>query len=370
MPDDTARHAQRADETATSERPQPQVISPSLLDQAIAATRVAPPAFLVPDSFESVERLAKKLCAARWVPKAYLDKQNNPDQAMVEVAIMHGMELGIRPMAALQGIAVINGMPAVWGDLMVALVRASGLCEWIKEGFDGQGDDLAGVCTVKRKNEPAPVTKRFRVKDAQQAGLWTKAGPWTQYPWRMLGIRARAWALRDTFADVLKGMHSAEELTDMLPAVIAETERRIAADAPARPTRARKEPEHQERGPEQRQQTSAVEEITPEPKQPAASEPEPAAEEITAEPAPERDTVSEDEAFARALTLQDKIADCRSVAALDVLEQTDDYKEIQYWPAQQRDAVAHYLEEHRTKLQRAAAPKPKAGQGALAGLEP
>src|SRR3546814_15538068 len=41
-----------------------------------------------------------------------------------------------------------------------------------------------------------------------------KQGPWSQYPQRMRQMRARAWAMRDGFADVLKGIGIAEEVRD------------------------------------------------------------------------------------------------------------------------------------------------------------
>ena len=50
---------------------------------------------------------------------------------------------------------------------------------------------------------------------AKKASLWTKPGPWQQYPDRMLQMRARGFALRDTFADVLRGLISREEAEDM-----------------------------------------------------------------------------------------------------------------------------------------------------------
>jgi hypothetical protein len=55
---------------------------------------------------------------------------------------------------------------------------------------------------------------RFSVADAKRAGLWGKSGPWTQYPRRMLQLRARGFALRDAFPDVLKGLVTAEEAQD------------------------------------------------------------------------------------------------------------------------------------------------------------
>lgn len=52
------------------------------------------------------------------------------------------------------------------------------------------------------------------MEDARKAGLAGKQGPWTSYPKRMRQMRARAFALRDVFPDVLRGMPVAEELMD------------------------------------------------------------------------------------------------------------------------------------------------------------
>ncbi len=59
-----------------------------------------------------------------------------------------------------------------------------------------------------------PIERRFSVQDARRAGLWGRPGPWSQYPQRMLQMRARAFALRDAFADVLGGLYLREELED------------------------------------------------------------------------------------------------------------------------------------------------------------
>jgi hypothetical protein len=52
------------------------------------------------------------------------------------------------------------------------------------------------------------------VADAKKAGLWGKAGPWSLYPSRMLSLRSRGFALRNTFADALRGLITAEEAQD------------------------------------------------------------------------------------------------------------------------------------------------------------
>jgi hypothetical protein len=52
-----------------------------------------------------------------------------------------------------------------------------------------------------------------------------KKQPWILYPDRMLFNRARAFPLRDGFADALMGLSIAEEVMDAMPSV--EEERRI-----------------------------------------------------------------------------------------------------------------------------------------------
>jgi len=125
----------------------------------------------------------------------------------VLVAIQWGMELGLAPMQALQSIAVINGRPSLWGDAVIALCKSHPICEWIRESIE---DDTA-VCAAQRRGDPEPVERRFSLDDAKKAGLLGKPGPWTQYPRRMLQMRARSWCLRDAFPDLLRGMAVAEE---------------------------------------------------------------------------------------------------------------------------------------------------------------
>lgn len=131
-------------------------------------------------------------------------------------AIIYGLELGItNPLQAMQQIAVINGRPSIFGDAPLALVLKSGKMQGSPvEVFEGQGDELAAICTVTRVGSE-PAVKRFSVAMAKKANLWGKAGPWTQYPSRMLQVRARAMALRDQFADVLSGINIGEEARDI-----------------------------------------------------------------------------------------------------------------------------------------------------------
>lgn len=159
---------------------------------------------LSPQSLDEALRFAEILATSSIVPKDFIGNPGN-----ILVAIQWGMELGLQPMQAMQNIAVINGRPSLWGDAVIALVRSSPLCEYVYETDDGE----TATCRVKRRGEEEQI-RTFSMADAQAAGLKGKSGPWTQYPKRMRQMRARAFAMRDVFPDVLRGMPVAEELMD------------------------------------------------------------------------------------------------------------------------------------------------------------
>jgi hypothetical protein len=162
-----------------------------------------------PANINEAIKFSEMLSKSQMVPKAY---QGKPEDILV--AVQWGYEVGLAPMQALQNIAVINGKPSVYGDAAMALVLASPTCEGIEETIEGEGTpNPVAVCTAKRKGR-SPVVARFSVEDAKRAGLWGKQGPWTAYPKRMLAMRARGFALRDAFADVLKGLITSEEAQD------------------------------------------------------------------------------------------------------------------------------------------------------------
>lgn len=160
---------------------------------------------LSPQTFEQALTFSNYLADSDLVPKDYKGKPGN-----CLIAMQWGAEIGLKPLQALQGIAIINGRPALWGDSLIALVRSSPVCEYILEEDDGR----QATCKVKRRGEPEQ-TRSFSMDDAKAAGLTGKQGPWSQYPKRMRQMRARAFALRDVFPDVLKGMPVAEEVMDI-----------------------------------------------------------------------------------------------------------------------------------------------------------
>lgn len=160
---------------------------------------------LQPTTFMELQKFAQFLAKSDLVPRDYKNKPEN-----VLVAGLMGHELGLQIMQAIQNISVINGRPCLWGDALLALVKQQKSCEYVVESVDEK--NMVATCKVKRAKEPECI-RTFSMQDAAKAGLVNKDN-WKHYPKRMIQLRARAFALRDSYPDVLKGLNVAEEVQD------------------------------------------------------------------------------------------------------------------------------------------------------------
>lgn len=184
--------------------------------------------FLSVHDIESAFRLAQAFVEAGTIPACYKAGKDENDKkiivskqvqaARVLMAMQMGAEVGMPPVQSIQSIMIVNDVPALWGDAQLALALNSGLIEEMSEIIEGEEQsDYVAKCTIKRKGMEA-ITRTFSWKEAVAAGLTTKWGSlYAKYPKRMLAMRARAFALRDRFTDVLKGFtHCVEELNEMI----------------------------------------------------------------------------------------------------------------------------------------------------------
>lgn len=182
-------------------KPETAVAKRSALPVALGASGALMPANL-PEAIE----VAKLMAASGILPKQF-----DGNVGAVLVAIQMGAELGLSPMSAMQNIAVISGRPSMWGDAVLGLVLSHPDCLDVNEDFDEKTS--TATCTVRRRGRQ-PVVRTFSQADARTANLWGKQGPWTQYPKRMLQMRARGFACRDSFPDALRGIRTTEEVRD------------------------------------------------------------------------------------------------------------------------------------------------------------
>ncbi len=172
---------------------------------------------LIPQTIEEAARLAAAMTASIMVPESIQGTTAEETRSRCLMVILSGMELGVPPMAAMTGFYIVNNRVTIYGDVALATVQASEKYESHHETIVGKEGtpEWTAICTIKRRGVDEPFVRKFSWADAKTAGLIGKRGPWTNYPQRQLQMRARSWALRDGFSDVLKGMGIAEEVGDI-----------------------------------------------------------------------------------------------------------------------------------------------------------
>lgn len=190
--------------------------------------------------------ICDRLARSEAIPKSYIRKPGD-----IYAVMIAGQRFGLDVMQSMMAFCVVNGMPRLWGDAahaifkkanahkievlyerppQIALKEQEGLCrikfkdspecDAIDDGGCGGETSGAGCCTVRR----------FSHEDAVKAGLIDRSkgyGPWSTYEGRMLQMRSRSWAERDSDPGAFCGFGVAEEQQG-----ISAANRELAAKAP------------------------------------------------------------------------------------------------------------------------------------------
>jgi hypothetical protein len=138
--------------------------------------------------------------------------------ADVLVTVMYGNELGLSPMAAIQGIYVVNGRPTLAAQTWLALTRRHGHKVEVVEHTDQ-------LCAVKivRGDTAEEHISTYTYAEAQQAKL-TGKDVWQQHRKAMLLARAVSQGCRFICPEIALGFYAEGELdddTDPIPAAVA-----------------------------------------------------------------------------------------------------------------------------------------------------
>lgn len=180
-------------------------------------------------SLDSRITYAKALAVSDLLPRAYQGKPAN-----VLLAIEYGDALGLAPIAAIQGVHIVDGKPTASAQLIGALVRRAG--HRLRVVVNDQG--TAAKATIVRSDDPDfEFTSVWTMERAQAAGL-TGKGTWKQYPVAMLKARAITEVARDACPEALSGVaYTAEELgaDDHVDVIPEPAERRVERVHPTAP---------------------------------------------------------------------------------------------------------------------------------------
>jgi hypothetical protein len=163
-----------------------------------------------PQTVTEAMKMAEIISKSSFAPKGM---QNKPGDILLCWQL--GAEIGLSLIQALQNIAVINGKPSIYGDAALAVVQGHPHYMNHREWYEGdvKSGTRTAYCAIMRRGSPEHIVG-FSIDDAKKAALWGKSGPWSQYPDRMLQMRARGFAMRDKFSDALRGIITREEAED------------------------------------------------------------------------------------------------------------------------------------------------------------
>lgn len=181
------------------------------------------PSALVQWAMEAREaaQIAESLSKTSFVPSTLRGKP-----ADITAAILAGQELGLRPMATLRSLDVIQGTPALRAHAMRGLVQSHGHSIQLVESTPEKC-----VMRGRRRGESDWQTVEWDLKRAAALGLLSKS-EWKKQPKTMLVARATGEISRLIASDVLYAMpYAAEELWGQTPDVHVEfDERPVTAD--------------------------------------------------------------------------------------------------------------------------------------------
>jgi 5'-3' exonuclease len=154
-----------------------------------------------PGNFSTEWFLAQKLASSGLFPL-------NPEQAFA--IILKGAEYGIAPVSALMGMPVLKGKISMNAQTIIGICLRSGHCEYftVVESSEEQ-------CTwiTKRKGAPDPVSRTWTQQDSFRAGLGGDTH--RRYPAQMLRWRCGVDLARTVYPDMVGGLYSPEELSDV-----------------------------------------------------------------------------------------------------------------------------------------------------------
>jgi hypothetical protein len=147
-------------------------------------------------------QMAEKLAVTSFVPQSLRGKPGD-----IAAAILAGSELGMKPMATLKSIDIIQGTPALRAHAMRAIVQQQG-----HEIELVESTDTRCVMRGRRKDSDAWQEVEWTIDRARLMGLLGK-DQWKKNPKGMLVARATGELSRLIASDALHGMaYVSEEL--------------------------------------------------------------------------------------------------------------------------------------------------------------
>jgi hypothetical protein len=166
-------------------------------------------------NFENGQRIARALVASDLVPAQY--KGNIPNAL---VALDVAQRLNLSPMLVMQNLHVISGRPSWSSQFIISAINGCGRFSPLRftmEGTEGHDDFACTAWAVEKATGERLDGPRVSIAMAKAEGWYGRSGSkWQTMPGLMIRYRAAAFFGRLYAPELLSGLHSAEEVADVI----------------------------------------------------------------------------------------------------------------------------------------------------------
>lgn len=173
------------------------------------------PGFSSLQGFELAQRAAKLLAQSSLVPKEY---QGNLPNCVI--ALNMAARMNADPLMVMQNLYIVHGKPGWSSQFLISTFNTSGKFsalryEWVgEEGKDSWG---CRAWAIEKATGQKLVGATVTIGLAKKEGWYNKNGSkWQTMPEQMLMYRAASWFIRAYAPELAMGMHTVEELGDII----------------------------------------------------------------------------------------------------------------------------------------------------------
>ncbi len=173
------------------------------------------PGFGSKNGLELAIRAANVLAKSTLVPKEY---QNNIANCIIALNMANRM--GADPLMVMQNLYIVHGRPGWSSQFLISTFNTSGKFsalryEWV--GERGTDDWGCRAWAIEKATGQKLVGATVTIGLAKKEGWYNKNGSkWQTMPEQMLMYRAASWFIRAYAPELAMGMHTVEELGDIV----------------------------------------------------------------------------------------------------------------------------------------------------------
>lgn len=162
------------------------------------------------DAVDKLTKYAEILSGSSIIPAHYRGQKSD-----VFVAVQTAYRMNLDPLMVMQGTYIVKGKLGMVTSFAISLANSSGkLKGGISYDVVGEGAALRVTAKAVVKSSGEEISYTIGMKEAMAEG-WTSNPKYKSLPELMLRYRAATLLIRTHIPEVLNGMHTVEELSDV-----------------------------------------------------------------------------------------------------------------------------------------------------------